>query len=103
MREVETISWRELTGNKFNRAIDTAMLSNSGCVKSIAVRRVGDDVKSHFHVVFDRNYLIEWISRKVCKPLFTLGKQGTLDLVSEAWDYCYGRTDEVKPVSVVDS
>ena len=98
MREIETISWRELTGNKFNKSIDPAMLSDDGYIRTINIQRVGDFGKSLFYVVFDREYLIEWISRKICKPLFVLGKQGTFDLVAEAWDYCYGKTEKAEPV-----
>ena len=101
MREVETISWRELTGNKFSKAIDAAMLSDDGYVRPISIKRLGDRDKSLFYVVFDRKYLIEWISRKVCKPLFVLGKQGTLDLVAEAWDYCYSKTETKDPIKAV--
>ena len=103
MREIETISWRELTGNKFSKAIDAAMLSEDGYIKSLNIRRIGDAVPSLFYVIFDRQYLVEWISRRVCKALFVLGKQGTLDLVAEAWDYCYGKTETKEPVKAVGS
>ena len=103
MREVETISWRELTGNKFSKAIDAAMLSDEGYVRPLHIKRIGDFGKSLFYVVFDRKYLVEWVSRKLCKPLFVLGKQGTLDLVAEAWDYCYGKTETKEPAKAVGS
>lgn len=103
MPKIETITWRELTGNKFNRALHPAMLSDIGYTKSISVRRTGDAVKSYFNVAYDRVYVVEWLSRKICKSLFALGKQGTLDLISEAWDKCYGIESEKDAVAVTNS
>ena len=87
--EVETISWRNLTGNKFNQSVHPAMLTEHGYLKQSMVRRTGDAVKTIFNVIYDRNYLIEYVAHTLCKNLVQLGKQGVLDLVGEAWDYKY--------------
>lgn len=89
MAEIETISWRELTGNKFIRGLDPAMLSEEGCVKQASIRKTGDIERTIFNIVYDREYLIASIARSICKQFFVLGKRKTLELVSEAWDYQY--------------
>ncbi|PSB11100.1 hypothetical protein C7B62_06630 [Pleurocapsa sp. CCALA 161] len=94
MDEIETISWRELTGNKFLRTIDPAMLTEKGYVKRSALRRIGDRDKTMFDVVYDREYLIKAIGKTVCKHMFIIGKEKTLELVSEAWDTCYPNSSE---------
>lgn len=102
MREIETITWRELTGNKFLRGIDPAMLTESGYVKQSATRKVGDREKTIFNVVYDREYLIRSIGKIICRPLFILGKKKTLELVAEAWDTCYPYSvnESLQPVEV---
>lgn len=89
MREIETITWRELTGNKFARGIDPAMLAESGCVKQCAIRRIGEHRRTLFNIVYDREYLVRTIGRVICRPMFILGKEKTLKLVGEAWDDYY--------------
>jgi hypothetical protein len=89
MSEIETISWRELTGNKFVRGIDPAMLTERGYVKRAAIRRTGERKRTFFDIVYDREYLVQAIGRYICKQMFILGKEKTLELVSEAWDDYY--------------
>ena len=86
MEKTITISWRELTGNKFMKAIDPAMASQAGCIKSQRIRRIGDSEKTIFNVRYDREYLVQVLLRKVCRRLSVLGKEEVLFLVSEAWD-----------------
>lgn len=92
MPEIETISWTELTGNKFNKNLESAMLTEDGYIKQQRIRRTGEGTKSIFYVKYDRDYLVEYLSRVVCKNLFTLGREQILSLVAEAWDTCYGNT-----------
>jgi hypothetical protein len=94
MNEVETISWRELTGNKFVRGLDPAMLTNRGYVKRVTMRRIGERQRTFFDVVYDRDYLIQAIGRYICKQMFVIGKEKTLELVSEAWDTYYPNSTE---------
>ena len=89
MEEIETISWRELTGYKFVRGIDPAMLTERGYVKRAAIRKIGDRKRTFFDVVYDRDYLVQAIGRYICKQMFIIGKEKTLELVSEAWDEYY--------------
>ncbi len=92
MFEAKTITWRDLTGNKFLKSLSPAMLSDDGYIKQQAIRRIGEADKTIFKVIYDRDYLIEYIGRFVCRNLFTLGKEETLNLVSEAWDNYYPNT-----------
>lgn len=85
MTGIPVISWRELTGNKFNKSLDSAMASDAGYIKTSYVRRTGDAAKTAFNVNYDREYLITFISKTICRPLFPLGKQRVLDLVDKAW------------------
>ena len=89
MPEIETINWKELTGNKFNRTLHPAMLTEQGFVRQTNVRRIGDRDKTIFDVVYDRQYAIEYLGKSVCKNLRVLGIEEILDLVEEAWDYTY--------------
>lgn len=104
MREIETITWRELTGNKFSRGIDPAMLTEDGYVKQCAIRRIGERKRTLFNIVYDREYLVRTIGRIICRPMFILGKEQTLKLISEAWDdYYQNYNDEyLRPVEVTD-
>ena len=100
MREIETITWRELTGNKFSRGIDPAMLTENGYVKQSAIRKIGERKRTVFNIVYDREYLIRAIGKVICRPMFIVGKEKTLELVSEAWDayYPYSTTKSLEPV-----
>lgn len=75
MSEVETISWRELTGNKFVRGIDPAMLTERGYIKQSAIRKIGERKRTMFNIVYDREYLIQAIGRSICKQMFIIGKK----------------------------
>lgn len=89
MSDVKTITWRELTGNKFVRGIDPAMLTEHGLVKQAAIRKIGERDRTFFNIVYDREYLLEAIGRLICKPMFCVGKEATIELIAEAWDNYY--------------
>ncbi len=93
MPEIETITWREMTGNKFIKALHPAMVSEAGYECNKSIRRIGDPVPTMFKVIYDRQYVINYIGKGICKTLFVLGKEGVLDLVDEAWDNYYGVLD----------
>ena len=89
MPEIETIDWKELTGNKFNKTLHPAMLSEKGFVRQMSLRRIGDKDKTIFDVAYNRHYVIEYLGKIVCKNLQVLGIEQILDLVEEAWYYTY--------------
>ena len=90
MPDVETISWQEMTGNKYIKALHPAMTSKAGYETIKSIRKIGDAVPTVFRVIYDRQYVLEYIGNGICKSLFVLGKQGVLNLVDEAWDNYYG-------------
>lgn len=69
MNEVETITWRDLTGNKYNKTLHPAMLSEQGFMKQVSIRRIGDVKKTVFRVVYDRDYVVEYLEKKIVKNL----------------------------------
>lgn len=86
MPEIKSITWRQLTGNKFNKSLDSAMLSDIGSVATSKVKRLGGEAPDVYRVSYDRDYAVEFISRKFCKPLSFVGKEKILELVNEAWE-----------------
>jgi hypothetical protein len=94
---IEAISWRQLTGNKFVKGIEPAMLSETGFVKRTAVRRIGDRERTFFDVVYDREYLLQAMGRWLCKDMYSVGKTEMIKLVGEAWDLYY---PELPPAAI---
>ncbi len=84
--EAKSITWRDLFGNKYSKALHPAMLTEEGYTKIQRIKRVGDIVPSLFNVTYDREYAIEFISRKFCRSLSGLDKEELLQLVAESWD-----------------
>ena len=72
---IETISWRDLTGNKYSKGLEPAMLSDAGYVGERRIRKIGDVQKTIFNVVYDKEYLINHLVKSICSPLFVLGKE----------------------------
>lgn len=86
MREPTRISWRMLTGNKFRCDLLPEMFSDAGCIKMQSIRKTGDAIKSVFEVVYDREYGLEVLTRKIIKPLAVMGREEVVKLINEAWD-----------------
>lgn len=84
--EIKTISWRDLTGNKYSKALHGAMLAKEGYQSVIRIRKIGEAGRDAFNVVYNREYVIEFLSRKVCSPLSYIGKEKLLEAIEEAWD-----------------
>lgn len=81
MPEIETISWRELTGNKYNKTLHPAMLSDRGYTKQTGIRKIGDIEKTVFNVVYDGEYVIEYLEKMVLLKLRTVD----LEELIEVW------------------
>jgi hypothetical protein len=52
------------------------------------IRRIGDTHTSIFTVTYDREYAVNYLFRKICKPLLFLGKEKLIQLIEEAWELC---------------
>lgn len=85
MEEVKIISWKSLTGNKFSKTIDTAMMSKAGYVAQQSIRQTGTPAKAVFNVIYDQEYLLRFVVRKFIKPLSALGKERIVKIIDEAW------------------
>ena len=84
--EVIDISWQHLPGNKFAKALDAAMASEAGYIILQRVRKKGEDRGNMCNVHYDRDYLLEVLTRKVVEPLSSLGKDGIIEFINLAWD-----------------
>lgn len=94
--EIETISWRDLAGNRLNRQVHPAMLSNEKYYKYVQIRQVGNKERTLYNVEYDKDYALTWVRRKICRPLQILGKEQVLKLVEKAWEL---ELDELKQES----
>jgi hypothetical protein len=101
MPEIKTITWRQLTGNRFNKSLDSAMLSDSGSISTARIRRVGGEAPDIYTVVYDKEYATEFICRKFIRPLSFLGKDKVIQIVNEAWNLYEKQT--LEPHFVSDS
>ena len=95
MGEIETISWKDLTGNKYNKTLHPAMLTEAGYVKQTSVRRIGDKGKIIFNVKYDRDYVIEYVEKTVFLKLFNTDIDLLADVLVNA--FCRVRKD-VSPI-----
>ena len=95
MPEIEAISWQELTGNKFIKSLHPAMLTERGFVRQASIRKVGEKEKTIFNVFYNRQYVIEYLGRFICKNLQVLGLEGILDLIEEAWGHTYPNAEKI--------
>jgi len=86
MPETQLVTWRQLTGNKFRKDLTPEMFSSDGCIKLQRFKQIGAVERSTFNVTYDREYGIEMLLRKVCRPLAPLGRRKVLELVNEAFD-----------------
>jgi hypothetical protein len=75
-----------LTGNRYLQGILPEMFSDYGCIKQQRIRKTGDLTPSVFEVNYDREYGLEFLSKKICKRLQTLGREQVHALLDEAWD-----------------
>lgn len=86
METIREISWQDLTGNKYNRGLHGAMLSDHGLLVTQRIREVGAKHKEIYYVKFDREYAISWLRVKICRPLGGVGIESLKSLLDEAWD-----------------
>ena len=85
MQEIKSITWRDLTGNKFLKALHPAMLSEENYICIQRIRRIGEAVPDIFRTAYDQEYVVNYLSRKLCKPFAFLGKEKLIQLIDEAW------------------
>jgi hypothetical protein len=84
----EMVCWDSVQGNKLIKALHPAMLSSSGCLYTSKIRLIG---KSKWGgefatLIYDRKYVIAWLSTKLIAPFQNEGLDTVLELVKEAWE-----------------
>ena len=82
------VSWKELQGNKYSKAIDPRMLSKDGLPVVMKGRVIGASKydADFVTVVFDKEYVERWMIAKVIKPLFNCGIDYVNDLLEKTWE-----------------
>ena len=83
---LEHVSWRDLTGNKYNKAINPAMLNEQGYIRIFKVRTIKNPETRYCFVKFDRDYVISFLAVKVIRPLLSTSFTNISDLVFAAWE-----------------
>ena len=81
------VSWKEIQGNKFIKALDPAMLLNDGLPYIMKARTIGDGKfgSEPVTVIFDKEYVENWIATKLIRPLSNYGVDYVTNLITEAW------------------
>ncbi len=87
MEEFPTVSWRELRGNKYHRALHPAMLTDNGYSVTVKAKTLESNIYPTKFVVlkYDRDYVKSWLTTKVIKPLANYGLINTSKLLKESW------------------
>ena len=89
MMKFASVSWQEASGNRLARNIDAAMLSDRGLIKSQKVQTNQYQKPRLCNVKYDREYLMEWLLKRVIVPLSVLGVEKIHEIIDEAWAlYC---------------
>ena len=86
MNQLPSITWKDLAGNRLNRNLHPAMLSPAKYYQQVPLKRIGDSQKTLFTVEYDKEYVLNWVAKKVCEPLKTMDKQDIVQIVEEAYD-----------------
>ena len=86
MGNIDTVSWKKLKGNRFSKGIDSAMSSQAGYVAHQNIAVEGESEPRPRRVIYDQEYLLTYIIRKILQPLSYLGKQKTQEIIDKAWD-----------------
>ncbi len=99
------ISWKEIQGNKFIKAIDPAMLMDGGLPYIMKARTIGSGKygSEPVTVIFDREYVESWIRTKLIRPLSNYGVDYVSNLLAEAWSKSNYPTESLLGKSLVKS
>ena len=86
--KLKPITWRELRGNRYNRGLNLAMLHEEKYHKWMLVALRQGEKKTYCEVEYDKEYVLNYLIKKVCKPFDSLGLDALLELVREAYLCC---------------
>lgn len=86
MPEIKSVSWRDATGNKFRKDLRPEMFSELGCVLQQKIRPIGVGLSELYNVHYDREYGLQYLLRKICRPLSTMDRKEVHKIIDDAWD-----------------
>jgi hypothetical protein len=84
--KIRKISWQQVPGNRFGRALHKAMLSERGYIKAVRLPTYTGDSQEVVDIHYDKEYVIAWLVSKIIRPLVGLSFQEFIDLLKEAWE-----------------
>ena len=103
MSQFETIGWRDLPGNKYVKALEAAMLSEQGCIAMQKVRHCSEPKGRMCNVIYDREYVVQFLIKRVVFALAGVGNKAIHELIDDAWDELHGLADNPSQVSDIAS
>lgn len=86
MSEFKSLNWRCLPGNKYSKALEPSMLTEQGCLKNQSVRHCHSPKGEMFNVIYDKEYVLTFLSKRIISNLCVIGKDKIHDLIDQAWD-----------------
>ena len=95
--EFDQISWRDLQGNKYTKSLDAGMLTEIGSPHIIKanVKGEGRGKGQPQVVIYDRDYVLNWLIVRLIKPLSNHGLEGVTKLIEKAWEESNLSTDSL--------
>lgn len=86
--EPDKVHWSKKQGNKYNKFLHPAMLTDAGFLTTAKVALLDEPRSNHRYVtvIYDRNYVINWLRVKVVKPFLNTGMTDIIQLIKEAWE-----------------
>lgn len=86
------LNWRDVFRECItNNVKSPLMLREEGLSLVIRCRPTGSDLMANYWVKFDKNYLLRYLQRYVCKVFEDFSQQEILDLIVEAQEYEHNR------------
>ena len=101
MNQFETIRWIDLPGNKYTKSLDAAMLSEGGYTFFGKVRHSSEPKGTMRNVIYDREYVIHFLIKRVLFALAVLPKETIGGLIDEAWQELHGMRNKLEQKSDV--
>lgn len=85
--EPDKVHWSKKQGNKYNKSLHPAMLTDVGFLTTAKVALLDEPRSNHRYVtvIYDREYVINWLRVKVVKPFLNIGMSDIVQLIKEAW------------------
>lgn len=104
MQEAKTVNWKHVQYCKFNTNPHFSMLyglvSRLSKVRLIGQRR--DEGTQWYNVVYDKDYLIQFMIIRLLMPLGITNKQQFDELLNEAWDGYIAATQIINDADVAE-